>query len=92
MKINEVFDAVYKARVRAIRKDQYAEPIIRVYMDHEYWEDCMAEINGEVSPSIFEFFSKNTILGHEVFQVLNNKNSKRHAPFKVVDFGAGAKQ
>lgn len=84
MKIDEVIRAVNKKRYEALKTGPTAKPVIRVYMDYDFWIECMDEIRGGVDPHVYEFHTQGTLGGCDVFPVPSNFRDKRHPPFEVV--------
>lgn len=90
MKIEEVCNAVSKKHyeIKTENIDIDYEPKIAVYMNYEYWRECMAEISGGVGAGVFEFYDNHTVMGYPVWKVPpmhGRDGEKLHAPFIVVN-------
>ncbi len=83
IKIYEVFNAVNDMRIKA-KRETNKEPDIRIYMNYEFWHECMSECSHEVSAGAFEFYSNQTFCGHIVYRVPDNYKGKQHPSFEVV--------
>ncbi len=80
LKIQEVINEVHN---RSCVGPNGMQPMLCIYMDYEYWSDCMREIKGGVSHAIHEFHNRNVILGYPVYRVVSY-NEVNHVPFRVV--------
>jgi hypothetical protein len=82
MKIKEVINAVDEKITDHCMK--YGnEPKLNIYMDYQYWDECMSDIVGDVPSIEYEFFYNQTIFGHVVYLVHANHVGKLHTPFLV---------
>ena len=89
--INEVVEAVWTKQRMVASKSPDSIPNIAVYMSYEYHSLCKSEINGEVTRAVHEFFDSDTILGFQVYRVINITNRHgevKHPPFIVVNLDA----
>jgi hypothetical protein len=90
MKIEELCNAVskkhYEIKTESVNSDYV--PKIAIYMDYEYWRECVDEIKGAVAGVVFEFYDHNTVMGYPVWKVApthGRDGEKVHAPFSVVN-------
>lgn len=83
-KIDEVIKAVNQELDRLYSEitDTTIKPDINIYMDIDYWHDCISELNGEVGPWAYEFYVDRTIRGFPVWRVIPFE--KTHPPFVIV--------
>lgn len=90
-RIEEVAENIYSKRREIRRRGPDEEPSLVIYMDYDYYGECMAEIRGECSSQAFEFMDQGTIFGHRVYQVVEGYTHKgcltptRHIPWRVVE-------
>lgn len=91
MKIYGVIQEVakkYDSLLREHGNDLRYQPRLVIYMTGDYYDSCMREIRGSVSPALFEFYDRNTIMGYSLYIVLHPRttsNSKKHSPFRIVE-------
>lgn len=82
-KLDEVFEAVHKERMRQLElygASYKFEPQIVVYMTHDFYYDCMGEIQGGVSNDVYEFSKNESLLGFPCYRVAD----KSHLPWRVL--------
>ena len=93
LKIDEVIDKVFEKEKNYMATDSYGpedHPKFAIYMDIDFWLDCMKEITGEkVSTIAMEFFERDEILGHKVWRVTPNfikqtSDNEKHDRYVVV--------
>ena len=92
MLIEEVIKAIHSFRREAIAKanDLY-NPTFIIYMDDQFWDQCMFEIpgGGYTNPIIPEFYNEGTMFGYPVFRVIPTRvvreNFKRHSPYRIFE-------
>ena len=91
MKVEEIIEAVWSKKKDLILKSKSPDDRINlaVYMDYEYWVECMSEFNNaDYCASSYEFYDSCTILGFPVYRVTPTRTRHgdvRHEPFKVVN-------
>jgi len=83
-KIQKVIDAVGRKRQSYLSKGARCIPRLVIYMDYEYWADCVNEIDGQVPIGEYEFVSKNTIEGCPVWRVVPSQGCPLPPSFIVV--------
>lgn len=89
MKIKECIEAVYQLENKSIReKGSNYQPNIVIYMEYDFFIECMQEICGSVEPFVYEFFEARTIMGYPVYRVTPHENIRtgqitHHAPWKI---------
>ncbi len=82
-RLDEVFEAVHKERMRQLElygASHKFEPQIVVYMTHDFYCDCMGEIQGGVSNAVYEFSKNKSVLGFPCYRVTD----KNHPPWRVL--------
>ncbi len=90
-RIEEVAENVYRKRSEIQSRGPYEEPSLVIYMDYDYYGECMAEIRGECSSQAFEFIDQGTLFGHRVYQVVEGYQRRgcmasiRHVPWRIVE-------
>lgn len=87
MRIKEVEKAIFYTRKNAFRESGGREPKIKIYMDYDYWHECMQEIKGGVSCCSEEFYRHHTVCGYKVWRVISNVDGSSHSPFEVINCG-----
>lgn len=59
-------------------------PRLIIYMEYDYFHECMAEIpKGGIISDYFEFIDNNTIHGHPVFLAIAAHRGRKPSPFKI---------
>jgi hypothetical protein len=87
LKIDAVFEAVYKKRNEISIRDQGAtDPNLVIYMSPDFYHDCMSEICGGVNIGAYEFVREGTIKGFTVYIVPGTAAlDKTHPPYRVFE-------
>lgn len=90
MKITKVADALRKKLYYLSRQtnDPNNKPRLAVYMDRDFYMQCITEIQSEESSYAFDFIDNQALMGFPVWQVTpgHSRNVEtKHQDFIIVD-------
>lgn len=90
MKIDDVAEELYKKYHQLMGESNKHDfsPKLAIYMDYDFYFECLAEINGNVSGCAMDFMNNGVLMGYPVWMVppRHDRNGQtNHSDFIIVD-------